>query len=545
MGMAVDGAGNIFIADTENHRIRKVTASTGIITTVAGNGTSGYSGDGGAATSAELNAPYAVALDTAGNIYIADTQNYRIRKITASTGVISTVAGNGIQGYSGDGGTATSAEFGYPSGLALDTAGNIYIVDNSNQRVRKVTASTGVISTVAGNGTAGYSGDGGAATSAELAWPADLALDTAGNIYIADGGNNRVRKVTVSTGIISTVAGNGTGGYSGDGGSATSAELNNPSGLILDTAGNIYISDLYNLRIREVTASTGVIATVAGNGSSGYSGEGGAATSASISPDRVALDYAGNLYISGSSSDDRIHIVGAMQQLADFDQITTSWILCTGPSCAGGTGNPTSTMQTFGNSSPSLDGSSMLLQESGPASSNNGWYRNTGADNNATGLTLDLQFNVPSNTDIQALEFDQFQYIQAPHGGVTSNTRLFFGTECVKSGTWQVWDSSTPAWVNTGVACSYIVSSTAFNHLVIKVHRVFGDTSCAGGRPCMYYDSITLNGSVVVSNIKTNSGALPAGWGETTGFMIQMDTNSACGSACTINEYIDKGVFSY
>jgi sugar lactone lactonase YvrE len=311
VGVTVDTAGNIYIADENNNRIRKVTASTGLISTVAGDGIEGYSGDGGAATSAKLYYPTGVTLDTGGNIYIADYFNYRIRKVTASTGLISTVAGDGIEGYSGDGGAATSAKLGYPTGVAVDVAGNIYIADYDNYRIRKVTASTGIISTVAGDGTEGYSGDGGAATSAELGLPYGVAVDTAGNIYIADTGNSRIRKVTASTGIISTVAGDGTAGYSGDAGTATSAELDNPTGVALDTAGNIYIADEDNQRIRKVTVSTGIISTVSGDGTEGYSDDGGAATSAELaSPIGVAVDKAGNIYISTIGYNFRIRAVG-------------------------------------------------------------------------------------------------------------------------------------------------------------------------------------------------------------------------------------------
>ncbi len=308
-GLAVDTAGNIYIADLENNRIRKVTASTGIISTVAGNGTAGYSGDGGAATSAEINFPYGVAVDSAGNIYIADNGNQRIRKVTVSTGIISTVAGNGIVGYSGDGGPATSAELDSPTGVAVDSAGNIYIADLENYRIRKVTASTGKISTVAGTGTQGYSGDGGPATSAELYYATGVAVDSAGNIYISDVVNERIRKVTAATGIINTVAGDGTGGFSGDGGLATSAELSAPWGVAVDTAGNIYISDVSNQRIRKVTASTGIINTVAGDGIAGYSGDGGAATSAELNyPYDVAVDSADNIYIADTLNN-RIRVV--------------------------------------------------------------------------------------------------------------------------------------------------------------------------------------------------------------------------------------------
>lgn len=287
----------------------------GIINTVVGNGTYGYSGDGGAATSAELRAPEGLAVDTAGNIYIADMYDNRIRKVTATTGIISTVAGNGYGacctgGYSGDGGAATSAELYWPEGVAVDAAGNIYIADSFNNRIRKVTATTGIITTVAGDGTAGYNGDGIAATGAELYGPDGVAVDAVGNIYFADVGNNRIRKVTVSTGKISTVAGDGVAGYSGDGGAATSAELHNPLGVALDTVGNIYFADTFNYRLRKVTASTGIISTVAGDGTDGYSGDGGAATSAEISPFGVAVDTPGNIYI-GDFDNERIRKVTA------------------------------------------------------------------------------------------------------------------------------------------------------------------------------------------------------------------------------------------
>src|SRR5439155_1238793 len=247
----------------------------------AGNSSYGFSGDGGTATSAQLAQPSGIAVDTAGNLYVADTRNQRVRKVTAG-GVISTVAGNGTFGFSGDGGPATSAQLSTPDDVAVDAAGNLYVPDLGGQRVRKVTPS-GVISTVAGNGTHGFSGDGGPATSAQLAFfsgGSGVAVDVAGNLYISDNGNNRVRKVTAD-GVISTVAGNGTFGFSGDEGPATSAQLNFPLGVAVDSAGNLYIADSDNTRRRKVTAG-GVISTVAGNGTSGFSGGQGPATSAQL-----------------------------------------------------------------------------------------------------------------------------------------------------------------------------------------------------------------------------------------------------------------------
>ena len=314
-GIAIDAAGNIIFADNGNNAIRKVTASTGIISKVAGtyytyNGTNWYyGGDGGLATSAYMAYPFAVALDTAGNIYVADNLNNVIRKITVSTGIISTVAGDGSLFYNywpfcGDGGLATDAQLNNPWGVAVDHAGNIYIADRDNNVIRKVTASTGIITTICGDGTAAYTGDNGQAINAELNAPDGVTLDNAGNIYISDDGNNVIRKITKSTGIITTIAGNGIAGYSGDNGLATSAKLNDPSiGIAFDAAGNFYIADDGNNVIRKVTVATGIITTVAGNGTNGYTGDNGPATSATLNgPEGVAVDALGNIYITDENN---------------------------------------------------------------------------------------------------------------------------------------------------------------------------------------------------------------------------------------------------
>ena len=254
-GVSVDSAGNLYIADYGNSRIRKVNAATGVITTVAGNGSGVYSGDGGPATSAGFVAPGEVIVDSAGNLYITDYNGCRIRKVTAGTGVITTVAGNGTVGYSGDGGPATSAAFHYPGGVGIDSAGNLYIADQYNDRIRKVSATTGIITTVAGNGTQGYSGDGGPATSAELYYPGTIAIDSANNVYFSDQFNNRIRKIDAKTQVISTLAGTGPSAYSGDGGAATRAKLGGALGISLDSAGDIIIADFGNNRIRKVDVS--------------------------------------------------------------------------------------------------------------------------------------------------------------------------------------------------------------------------------------------------------------------------------------------------
>ncbi|BFH60104.1 NHL domain-containing protein [Paenibacillus azoreducens] len=293
-GVAVDSTGNLYIADSSNHRVRKVDTS-GKISTIAGTGTGGYSGDGGPATSASLNNPYGLTIDSIGNLYISDYSNDCIRKVDIS-GKISTVAGGKGNGYSGDGGPATSAKLSYPDGVAVDSSGNLYIADKGNHRIRKVDT-MGTISTVAGTGVRGYSGDEGNAASAQLGSPAGVAVDWVGNLYISDTFNHRVRKVD-TTGKISTIAGTDGPGYWGDGVPATSAILNQPIGIAVDHGGNVYIADRSNSRIRKVDTS-GNISTIAGTGRYNYSGDGGPATSADLNcPYGMAIDRSGNLYIA-------------------------------------------------------------------------------------------------------------------------------------------------------------------------------------------------------------------------------------------------------
>ena len=297
-GVAIDAAGNLYIAEANNARIRKVTTS-GIISTFAGTGAPGYSGDGGPATAAKLWQPIGITFDATGNLYITDNATFVIRKVT-TTGIISTIAGDTIQGYSGNGGPATAAELNQPSYATIDAAGNVYIADEYNFAVRKV-STAGIISIIAGDTTQGFSGDGGQATAAELNYPSGIALDTAGNMYIADNGNNRIRKVSIG-GIITTIAGSGTAGYSGDGGPATAAELSAPCFVTTDNAGNIYFADGGNNAIRRINTA-GIISTMAGNGMLGYSGDGGPATAAKLfAPNGITLDAAGNFYIADWSN---------------------------------------------------------------------------------------------------------------------------------------------------------------------------------------------------------------------------------------------------
>ena len=306
-GVAVDGAGNLYIADSDHNRIRMVTKSTGLISTIAGNGNLAYTGDNGPATSASLNTPSSVALDAAGNIYIADTGNNAVRRIDGASGIITTFAGSltGAPGTTGDNGPATGALLSGPWGVTLDASGNLYIADTGNHRIREVLLSSGIINTVAGNGTTNsdgsgtFSGDGGLATAAGLSAPYAVGFDAAGNFYIPDQGNNRIREVNITTGKISTVAGNGGAGYSGDSGKATAASLYHPQSVAFDAAGNFYIADTGNNRLRKVSGSTGVITTIAGSANAGFSGDTGPATSAGLyGPYSLALDGQGDIFIA-------------------------------------------------------------------------------------------------------------------------------------------------------------------------------------------------------------------------------------------------------
>lgn len=300
-GISVDKTGNVYITDQNGSCVRKVDTA-GIITSVVGNsGVGGYSGDGGLATAAKLYWPEGLSVDETGNIFIADQFNNVIRKVSAATGIITTIAGNNaLIGYSGNGGPATNAALWHPADVGVDRSGNVYFVDQDNSVMRKVNVATGIINTMAGiPDSAGFSGDGGPATAAKLNFPQGIAVDSSGNVFIADFYNSRIRKVNAATGIITTVAGNGTGGYSGDGGPATNAEIYDASALAVDDTGNIYISDYYNSMIRKVSAATGIITTIAGNGTAAYCCDCHPATAAEIYyPEGVAVDRRGNVYIA-------------------------------------------------------------------------------------------------------------------------------------------------------------------------------------------------------------------------------------------------------
>ncbi len=380
-GVFVDSSGNIFIADTDNSVIREVTAS-GNITTVAGNGIAGYSGDGGAATSAQLYGPYGVFVDANGNIFIADTDNAAIREVLASDSTIHTVAGNGTNcadptTLCGDGGSATSAYLDLPQGVFIDATGNIFIADTDSNRIRVVnTGSTAItvasvviqpgdIQTVAGayyqsdGGTAcQFSGDGGAATSAYLCVPGGVVVDGSGNIFIADTSNFAIREVGASTGTISTVAGTlGTGGYTGDGGAATSATLNYPSDMVLDGSGNIWIADTDNFVVREVIAGT--IQTNIGNTFLAYSGDGGLAVNAELSaPGGAVVDNSDDIFIADTVNSVVREVVAAG---GNIQTVAGNGVDCADPTTACGDGAAATSAQLNNPNGIALDASGNIF----------------------------------------------------------------------------------------------------------------------------------------------------------------------------------------
>ena len=296
MVLAQDAAGNIYEGEGNNSVIRKIDHS-GIITTVAGiGGIFAYSGDSGPATAAELAGPDGITFDAKGNLYIADVGNNVIRKINTS-GIITTVYGNHVMGYSGDGGPATAAEFNFPRSVTFDNQGNLYVSDWLNYAIRKIDTTTGIITTLTGNGASGYSGDGGPASAAEIGLPYQVKIDANGNIFFIDGTNSIIREINTS-GTISTAVGNGVGGFFGDGGQATACELDIPTSLTFDAAGNMCVGDRGNNRLRQVNTS-GIINSFVGNGTAGETGDGGPATVAEINkPFDELYDASGNLYIA-------------------------------------------------------------------------------------------------------------------------------------------------------------------------------------------------------------------------------------------------------
>jgi sugar lactone lactonase YvrE len=363
--LVFDAQGNLYFAETGNHVIRKFSVGGGL-TTAAGNGVQGFAGDNGPAAAAELDSPSGLAMDAAGNLYIGDTHNHRVREVAAATGTITTIAGTGAAGFGGDGGAASAARLDLPTALAMDAAGNLYVADTDNHRVRRIAAGTAVITTVAGSGVEGFAGDNGLATAASIDSPNGLAVDGAGDLYIADTHNGRVREVSAATGIITTVAGAGFAGgsvesFGGDGGAATAAGLALPRGLTLDSAGNLYVADSENHRVRRIS-SAGVITTVAGQGTQTFAGDGGPAVAASLdTPRSVAVSPAGLLTLSDSDNQ-RVRQLDALpapgpdiHTIAGLGVSSAGTLVLSGPAVtAYGSGSLTATLSVTGNATGSV-----------------------------------------------------------------------------------------------------------------------------------------------------------------------------------------------
>ena len=297
VAIAVDRVGNIYLCDQANNRVRKIDAF-GIIRTFAGTGVPGMSGDGGLATKARVSEPGGIAVDFTGNVYISDTRNNRIRKVDTG-GIITTIAGNGVAGFSGDDSVAVRGQMSSPGGLKIDKDGNIYFADTYNNRIRRVDAVTGVMTTIAGKGPGSYTGDNGPATAATMNLPQDVAVDKIGNVFFTDRVSQCVRMIDTS-GIIRRLAGNGLPGFGGDEGIPFKSQLNEPFGIAMDSKGNMYVSDMRNNRVRKVD-TLGVISTIAGMGIQASTGDGGLAGDATLSfPSGIAVDTAGTLFVGQS-----------------------------------------------------------------------------------------------------------------------------------------------------------------------------------------------------------------------------------------------------
>ena len=427
--VTLDAVGNIYIADYDNNRIRKIN-SLGIITTIAGTGVGGFSGDGGQATAAKLRQPEQVVFDASGNMYIADTGNERVRKVSTA-GVITTIAGIGGTGFNGDGIPATAAQLYSPEEVALDASGNVYISDYFNNRIRKVNT-LGIISTVAGNGTGGFNGDGGQATDAQFNGPG-VTIDATGNIFIADYANHKIRMIN-TLGIVNTIAGTGTAGFSGDGGLATNAQIFNPWSIAIDAIGNLYFADFANARVRMIN-TLGIISTVAGNGTGGFGGDGGIATNAELrNPNGVAIDASMcNLYIDDVSNN-RIR------------KVSFSVVTKTNPDtiCAGATATLTASNAINYAWSTGADTSTILVS---PSTTSN--YTITGTNNGCISKAISTVNVIPNPSLI-----------------ITGNNNICDGsnTTLVASGassyTWSTGDTTASLFLKPTITTTYTITGT-------------------------------------------------------------------------------------
>ena len=483
-GVALDSNNNLYFTDNANWVVRMIN-SRGIISTIAGNNTFGYGGDGGPATNAAIWTPTYLKVAKNGDIYIVELEDERIRKVTTS-GNISTVAGYGGYGYYGDGGPAIDASFTNIYDIALDSSENIYIADAGDNVIRKITNSTGIINYIAGDGFGaahgygfgygGYSGDGGSATLAELNTPCGVAIDDSGYIYIADTWNSVVRKIN-PTGIITTIAGNGIAGYSGDGGQASASSLNHPGAIAVDKNGNIYLSDSYYSRIRKINKS-GIITTIAGNGSISYGGDNGPATAAGINPTSIAVDLCHNLYIADQSNS-RIRKISGISGIVAICQGTSTLLEDDAP---GG---------TWLTSTPSIASIDSTGVVTGISSGSAYIYYIIGADTAVTPVvvnTAPISGVISGNTNLCVRTMDTLT--------TTSSLGYWHGSNSSASVTGNVITGTTPGIDTVYYTVNYTCGN-ATSLFVVTVNstpdagRIFGTDSLCQGDTILLSESVT------------------------------------------------------
>jgi hypothetical protein len=501
-GMALDAAGNVYVADTNNNEVRKLAAGTGTATVFAGTGVAGFLGDGGPPSSAQLSGPQAVTVDAAGNVYIADTGNNRIRVVSAATGNISTLAGGTTAGSTGDGGLASAALLSGPQDVAVDPAGNVYIADTGSNKVRVVNVQSGYILTVAGTGVAGTPATG-LATGSPLNAPGGVAADNRGDVYLSDTGNNVVREVV--GGQIMTVAGNGTAATSGDGGPATAASINGPGHLGLDAAGDVYVAGTAGNRVREVSAATGFIATIAGTGTAGVSANGLLATNSALSgPKGVKIDSLGNVYVVDTGNNRIAEIPAAGETVAFGSQ-------------ARGTTAATQTvsLQNYGSLPLTLTGLAVT-----PAS----FAQTTGAASDCTATTV-----------LAAGASCQLRLTFTPAaGGAVTGTVTITDNALNKAGSTQVISLT-----GTGVVVPQVITITAGNNQTTTPQSTF---------PVNLTVKVTDNSNfaspgTVVTFTAPASGA--GGTFATTGTNTATATTASDGTASvTLVANLNKGMFT-
>jgi sugar lactone lactonase YvrE len=471
-GLAYDAAGNLFIADTADNLVREVDLN-GVISTVAGTGEQGFAGDGGAAASALLDSPTGIAIDAAGSLYIADTHNNRIRKVSAGT--ITTIAGAGVAGFSGDGGAALAATLSQPTAIAIDANGNLYIADTNNNRIRMIAGTT--ITTVAGNGDQIYSGDGGLATAAGLDSPRGVAVDAAFNLYIGDTHNQRVRMVAHSTGIISTLAGTGEKGFTADG-AAASAALARPRGVAVDAAGAVYVADSDNQRIRSI--ASGQVATIAGNGNEGYSGDTGSAASASLDEPATVVLQNGSVAIADTENNTvRLVTNGGMNTIAGSAATQKESLAITGATAVVyGTGALTASFSNGSNK-----GTGLVT-----------FYDGLGASPSLAG-SASLSANTATlNTSLLGAGT---HYLIASYAGDSSNPPMTSGVYVLVVTPVQL--SAVANTVNMLYGQAVPTLTGALNNVLPqdtgKVSAKFATTATASSAPATYPITVTLGGS--------------------------------------------------